>query len=326
MPPDIFTPANVFEEGKGDFWGLLETRDYMRARYGMVEALLDESIRTYAAVQAALRHLLEMLVLCHSDNMGVRFKVPALMVRLNLDQVAFDFITWWTDAFYDSNRDYDADLCPAPHLYKAGGRAHPVFTGLHDELAFLQQPVNDILAPVNTCCCKKCPEISWTSILALLKIRLHLLLEIPLNVYTCIKGRLPPECLAEICAQALKYSPLSGLKALIDPDQGLDKAYTMIDQAEVDTVEIIGVGDAHNQHIWHYLLRPDMYMDEEPPSFTSQGTESEAQLALRYTLQAWVETKNSREILNAAFVRFDFIKGVSNRETDDATKVSFEVS
>jgi hypothetical protein len=51
------TPPNIFEEGVGHFWGIHETRPYMRARYGLVESLLK--IKTSLAVQAALDHALD---------------------------------------------------------------------------------------------------------------------------------------------------------------------------------------------------------------------------------------------------------------------------
>ena len=53
------TPSNLFEEHAGHFWGILETRDYMRARFALVEALLK--VKTYAAVEAAHGNITDML-------------------------------------------------------------------------------------------------------------------------------------------------------------------------------------------------------------------------------------------------------------------------
>lgn len=52
----------------------------MRDRYALVEALLE--VKTYAAVDAAYAHLVDMLRLCRGDNMGVRGLVPAVKLRL----------------------------------------------------------------------------------------------------------------------------------------------------------------------------------------------------------------------------------------------------
>jgi hypothetical protein len=52
-PGDVFTPpgATIFEDHAGHFWGILETRDYMRARHEVVESVLK--INTSPAVQSA---------------------------------------------------------------------------------------------------------------------------------------------------------------------------------------------------------------------------------------------------------------------------------
>ena len=89
-PGDWMTPPNLFEDSVGHFWGIHETRPYMRSRYAVVEAYL--AIDTYAAVEAARSHLADMLRLCRGDNMGVRDLVPATLLRLGRDQECYDFV------------------------------------------------------------------------------------------------------------------------------------------------------------------------------------------------------------------------------------------
>ena len=102
-------PANPFETSVGHFWGIHGTRDYMRARYGVIDALGDVS--TYDAIQKQLEHALDMLRLCRSDNMGIRDLVPALYLRLNRDQECYDFIRWYCTTGEDSQYDWgDMDL------------------------------------------------------------------------------------------------------------------------------------------------------------------------------------------------------------------------
>lgn len=106
------TPPNLFEEHAGHFWGIMETRGYMRARYALVEALLK--IKTYAAAEAVHGHLMDMLRLCRGDNMGVRDLVPALDLRLGRDQECYDFCKWW--ATTDQKGDYDWGNMDNPYL------------------------------------------------------------------------------------------------------------------------------------------------------------------------------------------------------------------
>lgn len=96
-------PANVFETSVGHFWGIVDTRDYMRARFGHLDALLE--VKTAEAVQTALDHLMDMHRLCRGDNMGLRNYTPFVLLRLGKDQESYDFMKWYAttgdDAHYD---------------------------------------------------------------------------------------------------------------------------------------------------------------------------------------------------------------------------------
>ncbi|KAB5550780.1 hypothetical protein GE09DRAFT_1287542 [Coniochaeta sp. 2T2.1] len=123
--------ANPFETGVGHFWGLIDTRDYMRARFGLVEEVLK--LNNSPAVAPALDHLMDMLRLNRSDNMGLRDKVPALFLRLGRDQECYDFMKWWTTP----DDDYDWGDTTLPHLSIHGADALEspgVFCGEYDGL------------------------------------------------------------------------------------------------------------------------------------------------------------------------------------------------
>ncbi|MGL4766633.1 MAG: hypothetical protein ACRCV6_00890 [Formosimonas sp.] len=86
--------AAYFEANAGHFWGLLETRPYMRAlhslsvRYGM-KLRYDDEIKLQA----------RMLELCPNDNLGVRYDlVPNYMI-----QGQFDEVTKLFNAYPDDN-------------------------------------------------------------------------------------------------------------------------------------------------------------------------------------------------------------------------------
>lgn len=76
-------PYNPFADGVGHFWDHEGTRGWMLARYVLVDTLLPRFPKHRAAVEEALEHLLDMCRLTsHSDKMGLRPIVPALLVRL----------------------------------------------------------------------------------------------------------------------------------------------------------------------------------------------------------------------------------------------------
>ena len=81
------TPANPLENARGHFWGILDTRDYMRARFAYVDALLETNTRI--AVEAGVEAFEDMIQLNRSDNMGLRDWLPNLYLRLGHDQKCY---------------------------------------------------------------------------------------------------------------------------------------------------------------------------------------------------------------------------------------------
>ena len=65
-----------FEEHAGSFWGVLDTRPYMRARAGLADALL-----TLGDTAVAVAHWRAMLELNPNDNQGVRYLLAAELLR-----------------------------------------------------------------------------------------------------------------------------------------------------------------------------------------------------------------------------------------------------
>jgi len=70
----------VFAEDVGEFWGLLETRPYMRACQGLAEALWELDERT-----AAIEHAQEMLRLNPNDNQGMRYLLASWLLAVGED-------------------------------------------------------------------------------------------------------------------------------------------------------------------------------------------------------------------------------------------------
>lgn len=87
----------AFRDDVGDFWGLLETRPYMRAREALAHALWLAGRRG-----EAVEHLRDMLRLNPNDNQGVRYTLASWLMVLDrdddlaglLDRYDEDSATW----------------------------------------------------------------------------------------------------------------------------------------------------------------------------------------------------------------------------------------
>ena len=75
--------AEAFTNDKGHFWGLPETRPYMRARFGLASALHKSG-----SVREAAEHYKAMLDLNPNDNQGVRYMLLEALLLLGEHQDA----------------------------------------------------------------------------------------------------------------------------------------------------------------------------------------------------------------------------------------------
>lgn len=84
--------AEAFAESAGHFWGLIETRPYMRARLGLAQVLwyLDER-------QEAIGHLQAMLTLNPNDNQGVRYLLAGWLLATGDDDALEQLLTQYPD-------------------------------------------------------------------------------------------------------------------------------------------------------------------------------------------------------------------------------------
>lgn len=68
--------TQIFKEDAGRFWGIVETRPYMRARFGLARCCEE-----LGDLQAAVGHYEALLRLNRSDNQGVRYPLAACLLR-----------------------------------------------------------------------------------------------------------------------------------------------------------------------------------------------------------------------------------------------------
>ena len=84
----------AFEEGEGHFWGILETRPYMRARYGLAFCLWEAGER-----EKVIEHYTEMLRLNPGDNQGIRYVFANCLLEEGYDEALGELL-----------RQYEADI------------------------------------------------------------------------------------------------------------------------------------------------------------------------------------------------------------------------
>lgn len=73
----------AFKEDTGHFWGLLDSRPYMRARAGLAECLWE-----MGDSEEAVEHYWEMLRLNPDDNQGLRYLLMPYLIELDRDEDA----------------------------------------------------------------------------------------------------------------------------------------------------------------------------------------------------------------------------------------------
>ncbi len=84
--------AKYFKRNAGHFWGLLETRPYMRAREGLARTLWR--LKRY---EQAIAHYRELLRLNPGDNQGIRYALLDLLLQLERDEEARMLLNQYRD-------------------------------------------------------------------------------------------------------------------------------------------------------------------------------------------------------------------------------------
>ncbi|KAI4858852.1 hypothetical protein F4820DRAFT_441537 [Hypoxylon rubiginosum] len=266
---DFMTPANAFETHVGSFWGILNTRDYMRARLGLAQDLL--LLGTLDGVGEGVEHLRDMLRLCRSDNLGIRYTVPAAMLRLDLDQECYDFMKWWATCDPEGGYDWGDMTLPYLNLHGADVLEDPGFL------------------------LSNYPEINF--LVALLILKLKLLVDIR-NLKVTRKifaGRDFPLELRDQIEQDVVRSPLS-VRIQREPYASLIKTEMKL----MNHSRQIGSALAKANHNFVFnLFGPEEALRDHSSSY-SRGSWEEMALAMHYSYAAWWETEGVLDLLKDA--------------------------
>lgn len=143
----------AFEEDVGYFWGLIETRPYMRARFGLAQVLWTRGAR-----DEAVAHYRELLRLNPDDNQGVRYVLAVCYLELDRDADLMSLMSdyeedgsaaWlYTRVLVSFRREGDSALSREQFIEALDGNSHvpdyllgkrrmpkalPLFMGMGDE-------------------------------------------------------------------------------------------------------------------------------------------------------------------------------------------------
>ena len=82
----------LFEDGEGHFWGILETRPYMRARHGLAGCMWALGER-----EKAIEHYTDMLRLNPNDNQGIRYLLAHALLEEGYEQALGELLKQYQD-------------------------------------------------------------------------------------------------------------------------------------------------------------------------------------------------------------------------------------
>ncbi|EHY51981.1 hypothetical protein HRR83_003456 [Exophiala dermatitidis] len=265
---DFMTPANAFETHVGHFWGILNTRDYMRARFELADTV--RLAGTLDGVTEALEHMRDMLRLCRKDNVGVRHIIPPVMLQLDQDQECYDFIKWYETE--GQRGDYDWGNMDLPFLNIKGA-------DILEDVEYLRGKYADV-----------------HNVSAVMLLKLKLLVDI-INIKLArkvISARLPPETWEGVELRVIR-SPLS--RQWVGKS---DQLLTSVQQKlEIHVKLLARTLQTLNEHFVSTLLEADEWLSESPYTY-SRGSFEEMLLLLQYSYAAWWQHEGVLELLQSA--------------------------
>ena len=120
----------AFEEYEGHFWGVMETRPYMRAREGLATSLWNAGY-----TDEAIKHFEDMLKLNPGDNQGIRYYLIDLYLGTDNDDALRALLKRYKDDY--SAQWFYTQALVAYKQYKGGVRANKKLSAALDYNPFV---------------------------------------------------------------------------------------------------------------------------------------------------------------------------------------------
>ncbi|SPO07583.1 uncharacterized protein DNG_10278 [Cephalotrichum gorgonifer] len=272
---------DAFEKGAGRFWGIVETRDYMRARHHFVDTVLlffggtngeNRVVGRVDAVRLALDHLLDMIRLSRGDNMGIRHIVPGLYLALGRDQEAYDFMKWYATTGASSTYDW--------------GNMGPGFLDVEGADA-LEAPLEHWLRG-------RFLQVSHVAAVTLIKVRVLLDLQAIQNSRTALGGTIPTEITDDICGKLVSSIVASRPDILRNDAQQIQG---LIQRTKDHIRQLYESIKKSNPHFWELMLDDPDAAGMNRPNMFSPGSKEEACLTIGYSCTSWLATKGAIDVI-----------------------------
>ena len=266
LPGDMVTPGNFFEQHVGVFWMIDETLNYRAARYALVEALMKA--KTYAALETAHGHAMDLLRLSRSDPTEVRSIVPVLKLRLGRDQECYDFCKWWATTGEDSHYDWTSMSNPYLDLKNANVFESPRHFFTRDDGYLFH-------------------------ITAILLLKIRVLTDVRAlqnSSLSKIGKKVPQEILDNILGQLVSNSVVAGNKDIMNANDHT----LLIENLELQIKDLYVAVSNIEDEFWRILLSSVQNTTGWSQKFNYE-TLGEKPVGLQQDLDAWEETPGAIE-------------------------------
>lgn len=239
----------------------------MRSRYALVESLLQ--IKTHAAVDAAHGHVMDLLRLSTSDNMGVRYMAPSLKLRLrDREAECYDFCKAWVVADHDDTLD-------------------------EIDCGTLRGGKEDVMESPRDIFDGEFLELGHTVAVTLIKVRLLLDVRALRDMRLAGLGKkLPAEIEELVKNDVVCTSVIAGRRDVID-----GTAEGIVEDLEAQVGTLIRAVGKYNASFWPILRNPGRHMKARPDYYSPKSLE-EAQMQLHSSYDAWAETEGAFAVLD----------------------------
>jgi hypothetical protein len=265
--------GNLFDSDIA-LWSISETFPWSHTTKLLLKAL--RRIPTRAAIERALNiawHWLKALAAV--DHSGVKFMVPAFLLRLERDQEAYDFLKWFAtkgrEPLYGARWEFDLNGEDVTESLGQGGWDLEAVQEWRDEDKYGDQ---ELLSPLVAGCLVKLR--AWTNLLELDGARKALNRKLPREIVDSVREY--------YLAGEVVMNRQDVVKDMRD-GLGLTPRINMI-EAQVDG--LFAVVQRRNKHFWSLLLDPGTALAEMKTDWEDERRE--AIDTLQHNYDAWRET------------------------------------